>query len=1083
MGNASVPPQHPYAKPNLSKRSQKSSDESLYCSKRPPTPTAREEIFVREGPLSASQLAIWRSEQAFGKTSAYHIPIAWRIDGELREDRLRLALEQFVKRHETLRSRYLDLGIGPLQCVLDHDPLRLRRIDLVNHADKEAAVAALLADEAATPFALAHESPMRAAIAVLGPSAHVLCLTFHHLASDGWSNQIVTRELAAAYRGEPFESMPPGYLGLMDRQVIHANAAARAAALDHWRKVLAPRPPAMRLPHDRRPLAHVDLEGGVVAFDLDRAHAVRLQALAARSGCPPFAVAAAALALLLRRHTSETDLCLAYPVANRDKADVRDTVGCFVDTLPLRLRIDVQDSLIGLLRQVRDAMNASRPHRGVPFDEVVAELAAAGEAPFEMSPVLLNLHRHARPSLDLVDLRCDPLPRAAIDTPFALAWVLSMDEHAVSGRLEFQRALFDDGSAKRLVDHFVAILRKMGESPECSLAEIGPPPAGQLALLRAWSGIDAAPQRAVSWLESFARHVAVRPEATAVEVDGIRIDYATLDARARATADALRRSGAAAERPVAVCVGRGIGLVTSLLAVAMAGGVFLPLDTAQPTSRLRDILAASGASVLLMRRGTTPTLDAAKGVAVVFLEDDICNTSASPALLDPHPRQAAYCVYTSGSTGKPKGVTIEVSALAAHAQACVERYGLTPKDRVLQFATAGFDTAIEQIVATLAAGASIVARGDVDWSTAELVDAIDTLGITVADIPTSFWHTEPVLRQRRSASQLRLTIIGGEPALSALATGDVFSPTLNAYGPTEATITACIGDIRDAQPERSNFAPIGRPLPGMRVHVLDEQLQQVPIGTWGELHLGGDRLARGYAGDPAATAMAFVPDFIANDGGRLYRTGDICRFRADGTLEISGRRDDQVKIRGFRVELGEIEATLREGPGVAAAMVIARLDAADETVLVAHLVLNSGYGLDAVRSFARSRLPRAMIPAHWETHLALPLAPTGKVDRRGLADRPLPVATVAGPVAPPGDDITYALVREAATIAPAIAPGADDDLLDAGFHSLLLVKLATACRERYGSTLRMRDLLRARTLRGVAAMLQHVSDNPGTLSQ
>jgi amino acid adenylation domain-containing protein len=570
----------------------------------------------------------------------------------------------------------------------------------------------------------------------------------------------------------------------------------------------------------------------------------------------------------------------------------------------------------------------------------------------------------------------------------------------------------------------------------------------------------------------FAERARISPEAPAVEWNGDRLTYAELDRRSDALAERLRALGVGPEVLVGLAVPRSPEIVVALLAVLKAGGAYLPLDPAYPEARRAFMIEDAGVAVMLSSKDLRDTKDTQdlSVVSLASLESFLSFFSSQPA----HP---AYVIYTSGSTGTPKGVVVEHRSLAAYTAGAIEAFGLTPEDRVLQFASISFDTSGEEIYPALASGATLVLRPeDMASSIAHFLREVERLRVTVLDLPTAFWHelVTGLGTEGELPACVRLVILGGEKALPdrmALWRRRVAGSVrlLNTYGPTEATIVSTRRDLTGGPDE----APIGRPIPGTFAHVLDRWGAPVPVGVPGELHVGGAGLARGYLRRPEITAERFVPDPFGSAGARLYKTGDLVRWLPAGELEFLGRVDQQVKLRGFRVELGEIEAALRSHPAVRDAVVALRSGPGGDPRLVAYTVREGTAEGTDLRAFLRERLPEFMVPAAFMELPALPLTPSGKVDRRALPEPEAARPELAAAYEAPRTELERTIAGVWRELLGVNSIGLHDNFFDLGAHSLHLVRAHSRLREVLGRELTVVDLFRHSS---VGALARHLSE-------
>ncbi|MEU4806648.1 amino acid adenylation domain-containing protein [Actinosynnema sp. NPDC023587] len=1053
-----------------------------------PDPITAREV---DGPraLSFAQQRLWFLDRLSPGTSEYHMTWALRLRGELDRGAFTGAVRDLLSRHEVLRTRYPVDGAGePAQVV--GPPVDLLVTDLTGQAERDAE--AVLRTVAETPFDLADAPPVRPHLIRLAADHHLFVLVLHHIAGDARSEEVLARDLAGHYRarlaGDPPTTTPPvRYADYADWQRDRLAGAAARRELAAWRERLAGLNP-VELPADRPRPPRRDGRGSTVEFAVPAAVAAPLAALGRRRGATPFMVFLAVFDALLARHTGGVDVAVGTPVAGRVRPELEHVVGFFVNTVVLRTDLSGDPTFRELVDRVAETALDAFSHDEIPFERLVEELAPDRDpARTPLFDVMFELtgDRAREPELPGVEVRRVRVPRTT--AKFDLTVALTADgAGGYRGEVEYAHALFDRTTARRLAERFVTLAGSAAADPERRLGELDVLGAAERDLVtREWRGTPwHGPAETVAG--AFADRVAATPDAVALDDGRERRTFAELAAAAAPVADRLVAAGVGPERPVAVVLPRSSAAVVALVAVLRSGGVFASLDPDAPPERLAALLGGLAPAAVLTDRATrarladlagTRSLPADLATAAVLVDAGPTAPPAPPARVLPD--HAAYVVHTSGSTGRPKGVVVPHRAYAHHCRVVAERYDIRPGDRVVLLAALGFDVAMDQIMATLLAGATVVVGPTRFWAPAELPDRVAGLGVTHVEITPAYYREvmDHVVPGDPRLAGLRLVNVGSDvvtadDAARWAATG-LPARFLNTYGPTEATVTSVAHEVTRA--ERPGMTlPIGRPLPGTEAHVLDADLRPVPAGVPGELFLGGVRLARGYLGRAAATAAAFVPDPFGAAGGRLYRTGDLVRHRHDGVLEFLGRRDEQVKIRGVRVEPGEVEAVLAGHPSVRAAAVVARRDAAGELGLVAHVVPDGSWSVAAARAFLRERLPEQLVPGHFAEHAALPLTTSGKVDRRALAALDPPAAD---PVPDePLDEVEQAVAGVWAEVLGVAAVDPAEDFFDLGGHSLLATRVMARLARLFDMEIPLRVLFEARTVRAQAAALVELAE-------
>ncbi len=900
-------------------------------------------------PLTAGQRRLWFLERLSPAGAGYHLPLAYQLDGPLSRPALAWALREIARRHEILRTRFELTGGEPVQVVVAEPAMPassavpaagpcppevvddLRRLAVVDlrrlAAGARAAEATRLGDqEVLRPFALDRGPAWRGRLLALGDGQHLLQVTFHHIVCDAWSVDVWWRELAALYAaataGGPaaLPAIPIQYGDFAAWQRRRWERGELEPHLAHWRRRLAGSPTLLALPADRPRPAVQSLRGGALAGDLPVALAGRLAALGRRSGATLYLTCLAAFATLLQRTTGDTDLLLGSPAANRAPAEVEGLIGFFVDTLVVRIDAGGDPPFTSLLGRVRDGMLADHPHREVPFERLVEELKPRRDLSHQpLVQVLFAFEATGGAPRRLPGLTVTPRPASAVVTAYDLVLSLVESPRGLEGHWFYGAELFAAATIRLLHERWLALLAGIAAGPERRLAELPILTAAERqALCVEWNDTAHAAAGELLPAAALARWARLRPEAPAVVGGDERLSWCELERSVNRLARTLMELGAGPEVRVGVCLERTPALVVAALAVLAAGGVYLPLDPAYPPERLRNMLRESGARLLVTERRLLAQLPRCDAPSLCLDEEGprIAVQSPSPPAVRLQPENLAYVIFTSGSTGGPKGVLSTHRGLRNLAAAQVRAFGLHAEDRILQFAPASFDAWIAELATMVESGASLHLAQPMPLPGPELAALLRAREITAATLPPSALAVLPPAALPR----LRILVAAGEacPAEVLDRWRQPGRALFDAYGPTETSVCASLGraDAPGTPPD------IGRPLENLRILLLDATLRPVPIGTPGELAVGGEGLARGYADRPDLTARCFVPDPLASrPGERLYRTGDLARLTGAGTLEFRGRRDQQVKVRGCRVELAEVEAALGEHPAVAVAAV------------------------------------------------------------------------------------------------------------------------------------------------------------------
>ncbi|AWV08512.1 non-ribosomal peptide synthetase [Marilutibacter maris] len=1032
-------------------------------------------------PLSFAQRRLWFVDRLGGDSRQFNVPTAVRLHGALDAEAMARAVDGLVERHEILRTVYAERDGEPVQQPLPAPSQVLERVDLgdLDEAARNERVEALLREQATRPFDLGRDLMLRALLCREADDRHVLSLTLHHIACDGWSVGVLVRELAelyaAALEHRP-STLPVPFLQYADFAAWQRRTLDDARLdrqLDYWEHQLAGLPAVHGLPLDLPRPPRPEFAGTRVRARVDADCLARLHALARRHEASLFMVIQAAFATLLGRYSGEDDIVIGSPVAGRTHADTEALVGFFINTLVLRNDLSGDPDFHTLLARTRETTLAAFAHQDLPFETLVDRLNPArslGHSPlFQIS---LTLHNLAAPQLSMPGLEVSDARASEDVARYDIELHASESAHGIEFSWLFASSLFLPATMQRVAKGLCVLLDALSRDPDAAVTSLPMldqrDVEDQQALTRPLRRERPdGPAHAL-----FEQQVRRDPDAIAVLGAGESLSYGELNRRANRVAHYLLEQGAQPEAVVGLCLDRGPQLLVGILGILKAGAAYLPLDPSYPEDRIEAMLEDTGAEFVVTRMELVEALPCLGERSLLPLDEAL-----QEALLGGQPTEdpghavavdaLAYVVFTSGSTGTPKGVLVEHRGMVNLAHAQRELYALDPDSRVLAFASISFDAAAWEWLMALSHGASLyVCDEDERLSVRALQRLLGEGGITHATLPPALLAQMPPAAHGR----LRCLIVAGEACdpHSAWAWAR-HVPLHNAYGPSETTVCATSAQVRPGE-----RITIGRPLPNVECAVVDAHGRRQPIGVAGELWVGGAGLARGYLGRERLTAERFVADPDAPHA-RMYRTGDMVRLLASGEYEFLGRIDNQIKIRGFRIEPGEIEARLRQTDGVHAAVVAACGEGAARR-LVAY-VARDGDGSDDValalglKALLRRQLPDYMVPAAIVPVDRIPLTRNGKVDLRAL---PAPDLALTAEVEPAADEDEAALVALWVDLlgVDAAAVGATSNFFDLGGHSLLAIRLLALLEERYARALSVRDVFQHPTPRELAVRLR-----------
>jgi amino acid adenylation domain-containing protein len=1056
-------------------------DRALSCSIQP---------FERNGtaPLSFTQQQFWLLDQATPNRSTYNVRTAVKLTGALDVQKLRLVLETIVARHEILRTHIVTTNDSPIQAITPRQAITLEICDLglVSAGDQEAEIARIHAAEAEVPFDLSQGPLTRFKLLKLSPAEHVLLITIHHIICDGWSIDLLHREIATLYASSgELPHLPIQYADFAIWQRRRLQGEILERQLDYWKRELADAPTALDLPIDyARPVIR-NSDGHRLSLVLSESLSRALKSLSQREGATLFMTLLATFQALLFRYSGQEDIVVGSPVAGRTMLETENLIGAFVNTLVFRSNLAGNPTFREVLGRVRETVLGAFSHQELPFEKLVEELNP--ERKVNRSPlfqVMFALQNMPAPDLSVDGLSLTPLKLGAATSKFDLSLEVEEKPPGLCVSIEYATDLFAAATIERMLGHFQSLLEGAVNDPTQSVTDLSlMTEAESRQLLIDWNDnqIEVPDNACLHYL--FEDQAAKTPNKIAAEFRGARLTYGELNARANQLAGYLRKQSVGPEVMVGVRVERSFEMLVAVFAVLKAGGAYVPLDPNYPNDRIAFMIADTALPIVITQKHLAKDIPGdAKLICIDADWETIAGESEENPTAPVSSSNVALVLYTSGSTGNPKGVMLEHHSLVNFITAGKSAYEIAADDRILQFGSLSFDLSAEEIFLALTCGGTIVLRTDEMISSAQdFLRLCEEWNLSVLDLPTVYWHelTDALSRENLTVPQsIRLVIIGGEKAATdrVVAWNEIVGDRvrlLNTYGPTETTIAVTICDLSSPKHHLNpTVTPIGRAMANTNLYVLDPTRRPVPIGIPGELHIGGPGVARGYLNLPDLTSEKFIANLFSDDPrARLYKTGDVVRYQADGNLEFLGRVDNQIKIRGFRVELEEIEQALRGHDQVDNCVVVLHED--DDKRLVAYVVLEteSQASTSELRNFLKTKLPSYMVPAAFEVIDALPLMPSGKIDRRALPEphftRTEPDESFASPRTP----LELVLADAWREVLKVDQIGLHENFFDLGGHSLLATRVVSNIRNVLNIELCMVDVFQAPTISGLAELL------------
>ena len=1050
-------------------------------------------------PLSFSQQRLWFLDQLEPENAAYNMPDALRLSGDLNIAVLDLALKTILQRHEILRTIFAEVDEQPVQVVTPQPTTTLQLYDVsaLPSDVRETVTDRLAAAEAACPFDLLRGPLLRVCLVRLDQHEHVLLVTMHHIISDGWSCGVFFKELSMLYNAlvannlTSLSALPIQYADYAAWQQRELQGERLNQHMVYWKEQLADAETILNLPTDRPRPSVRTFRGAHQAFTLSAEIARQLQDIARREGCTLFMALLSLYTILLARYSGQRDILVGSPIAGRDHAELEGLIGFFLNTLVLRTRFADNLTFQEVLRHTREMALSAFAHQELPFERLVEELKPERNLGYTpLFQVMFTLQNSPAAPLQLTGITSQSIGFDFNITKVDLS--LSMEETAdgITGLFTYNTDLFDATTIERMAEHFRILADHLIANPTQSVYNTALLTPNEKRLLQMWND-TAIRERPSRCLHHLIEEQAERtPEATALVQGDQHLNYAALNHRANQLARVLQQRSVGPEVRVGICLERSFDMVVSVLAVLKAGGAYLPLDLDYPQARLAYILENARPHLLLTQQTLEAQLPAFEGEKIcldrdqeLWVQEDGSNLPTTATA-----ENLAYIVHTSGSTGQPKGVLSTHRGATNYLAFLADRYALSASDVALQIATLSFDASVRDLLGPLSVGAKVVLIEQEDAKDpVVLLNTMRQQDVTclLSVVPTLLRGMVEAAESPRHAPSIRLMLLSGESlqaddCRNAQALFGSQVQLVNQYGPTECSMTSSYYQVVDPTLEQSAI-PVGRPIDNAQIHILDEQLNPAPIGVCGEVYITSPGLARGYLNRPAIAAAQFLPNpFSPVPGMRLYRAGDVARYRADGTIELRGRVDHQIKIRGVRVELGEIEAVLNQHPDVQRAAVTYHQQGGNEGRLAAYLVAESeAPSINSLRGFLKGFLPDAMIPSAFIVLDALPLTTNGKVDRRAL---PAPEHTsldLGTAYAAPQTETEEQLAQIWMEVLGIDRVGIDDNFFDLGGDSFKSIRVV----RKFGDSMRVFDLFKHPTIRTLAAALSEERTDEHVLLQ
>ncbi|MBK8551804.1 MAG: amino acid adenylation domain-containing protein [Ignavibacteria bacterium] len=1042
-------------------------------------------------PLSFSQERLWFIDHLGGSTQ-YHIPAVLRLIGKLNKDALIQSVQTIVNRHEVLRTVFEETDGIVFQKIKEKDEWYLEIQDDFIFEEDNKELNQYIQKLIYTPFDLSKDHMLRAALIRLKEDEHILVVTLHHIASDGWSVSILVKELVELYNS--FEESREANLSPLKIQYSdyaiwqrkYLQGVVLENKLSYWKEKLEGVSP-LDLPSDFARPAVQSTKGEILNFRLEKELSERIHELSKNSGTTLFMTLLAAFKVLLYRYSSQNDVCVGTPVAGRQLQETEDMIGFFINTIALRS--EVKDSIYfdEFLKLLREDTLQAFAHQDVPFekvvDAVVKDRSLSRSPLFQVMFILQNVPEAEELVLGKLKLSREVTVHSV--SKFDLTFSMTETSDGIKGAVEYCSDLFRQDTVERMIIHFKNLLESIVSKPQQRIDSLKMLSESEISkVLAEFNNTKAGYPKIRSFVDLFEESVKINPDVNALIFKDQKMTFKELNKRSNQLAHYLQSKGIGEDSLVPICIERGVEMVIGIIGIMKAGGAYVPVDPDYPEKRIAYILKDTGAAIVLSSKGVREKLSASENTDIDIIEidgalSDINKQSSKNLKSDIKPGQLAYVIYTSGSTGQPKGVMIEHKNLTSYMLNKKTGYVSNEKSNSGSFLHLSytFDASLTGMLMPLINGKSIVISSE------ESLDVFEDKNF-MKYAPYDFIKITPahfeLLRTKFSKDNgnviAKKIVVGGEALLRSqfnyLTEEGIDVNIVNEYGPTEATVGCSVFEFnaKESGEDFKNDIPIGKPIDNVRLYILNDFCEPMPVGIPGEIYIAGEGLARGYLNRTDLTEEKFVKDpFSKEEGARLYRTGDRGRWLADGNIEYLGRIDDQVKIRGYRIELGEIENTLQESGLVRQSVVLARQTSGESKRLVGYVVPDGAFNKEAILNYLNIRLPDYMIPSLWVEMESLPLTQNGKIDKRALPD-PDASELISNEYAAPRNETELVLAGIWKELLRVERVGINDNFFELGGDSIITIQVLSRAR-RMGYELKPKDIFIHQTISGLSAVL------------